>query len=153
MRASEPARATGSAWLPSVVVFAVLLVAACGSDEPGDTGSSPDAASSEAIQLLAPDEYAAWLEEHPDVPLINVHVPYEGHLAGTDAFIAFDRVLDSDEFPADRSAPVAIYCRSGNMSGTASAELAAAGYETVVDLEGGMIAWSEAGFKVVEDPP
>ena len=84
--------------------------------------------------------------------MINVHIPYEDHIDGTDAFIAFDSILESTDLPSDRSAPIALYCRSGNMSGQASADLAAAGYTNVIDLEGGMNAWEADGKTLLDDP-
>ena len=94
----------------------------------------------------------AMLQECPEMPLINVHIPYEDHIEGTDAFIAFDSILESADLPTDKSAPVALYCRSGNMSGQASAVLADAGYTNVIDLDGGMNAWEASGNPLIDDP-
>ena len=84
--------------------------------------------------------------------LINVHIPYNDHIEGTDAFIAFDSILDSEDLPTDKAAPIALYCRSGNMSAQASAVLADAGYTNVIDLDGGMNAWEASGNPLVDDP-
>ena len=86
------------------------------------------------------------------MPLINVHIPYEDHIDGTDSFIAFDSILESADLPTDKSAPLALYCRSGNMSGQASAVLADAGYTNVIDLDGGMNAWEASGNPLIDDP-
>ena len=86
------------------------------------------------------------------MPLINVHIPYEGHIDGTDAFIAFDSILESPDLPDDKSAPIALYCRSGNMSAQAAADLAGAGYTNVLDLDGGMNAWQGDGNTLLDDP-
>lgn len=48
--------------------------------------------------------------------VVNVHVPSEGELPGTDAFVAYDRILGWDGLPQDRDAAFAVYCMSGNMS-------------------------------------
>lgn len=79
-------------------------------------------------------------------------MPYQGHIASTDLFVAFDSILDEDELPADRSAPIALCCRSGNMSAQASSELVEAGYTNIVDLDGGMNAWTAAGRELLDDP-
>lgn len=48
---------------------------------------------------------------------------------------------------ADR--PVAVLCRSGNRSGQATRALLEAGHADVVNVAGGMLAWTEAGLPVV----
>ena len=74
------------------------------------------------------DEYAAG-----HVPEA-VHIPL-GELAG--------RV---DEVPGDR--PVVAYCGQGERSGTAVSILERAGRTEVVNLDGGIAAWTDAGFGV-----
>ena len=50
--------------------------------------------------------------------------------------------------PADKT--IAVYCRSGKRSALAAVQLASEGYK-VVNLEGGILAWKEAGKPVVTD--
>ena len=50
--------------------------------------------------------------------------------------------------PTDR--PVIAMCRSGNRSGKAALELAAAGFD-VTNIAGGMKAWEAAGLPVITD--
>ena len=139
-------------------LLAILLIgAACSSGpdqaEPPTTEEAGTVAVS-SNRLLAPASFARYMEDNPDVPVVNVHIPYEGHIEGTDAFVAFDEITDWDGLPEDRSDPLALYCRSGNMSAEATETLAAMGYTNVVDLEGGMNAWTEAGFELItEEPP
>ncbi len=52
------------------------------------------------------------------------------------------------EVPTDR--PVIAMCRSGNRSGKAALELAAAGLD-VTNITGGMKAWEAAGLPVITD--
>ncbi len=81
-----------------------------------------------------------------DLLLVNTHVPFAGNLPGTDLSIPYDRVGNTDRLPADRDARIAVYCRSGSMSASASETLVRLGYENVWDLKGGMEAWEGAGF-------
>jgi rhodanese-related sulfurtransferase len=77
---------------------------------------------------------------------INVHVPFEGAIEGTDLFVPFDKIEQrASRLPADRTTPLAIYCRTGNMSAAAAKTLATLGYTDVVELRGGMRAWKASG--------
>jgi rhodanese-related sulfurtransferase len=96
---------------------------------------------------------AFYLDQNPDTPVVNVHVPYEGHIEGTDAFVDFETIATWKDLPDDVDAPIVLYCRSGNMSGQAAADLTALGYTRIIDLEGGMNAWTAAGFELLDDPP
>ncbi len=77
--------------------------------------------------------------------VINVHVPDEGSIAGTDLTIPYTDVLGARQLPPDRDTPLALYCRSGRMSTIAAQSLVEAGYQNVVELDGGMEAWMQAG--------
>ncbi len=81
--------------------------------------------------------------------LIDVRTPEEfaeGHIAGA-VNIPVDQIgARLSEIPQDQT--VVVYCRSGNRSATAAAELAASGY-TVYDL-GGIISWQAAGLPVTQ---
>lgn len=138
-----------------MVVSALIVVAGCsGSDSPVTDPAvgerSPSSDTVVADHLLPVAEFKAFLIDYLDAPLINVHIPYEGEIPGTDSFIPFDEIVDAPELPADKDALIAIYCRSGSMSGQAAADLAAAGYTNVVDLKGGMNAWVDAGETLID---
>lgn len=86
-----------------------------------------------------------------DFFLVNVHVPYEGEIAATDAFIPYNEIeTNLSKFPADKSAKIFLYCRSGRMSATAAETLVKLGFKNISNLEGGMIAWKNAGFPILE---
>ena len=105
------------------------------------TTASPAAA---AVRLLDPTEFAAAIAG--DRVTINVHVPDQGSLPGTDLALPFDQITArAAELPPDRSTPLAIYCMTGTMSAIAGPELTALGYTDVVELRGGMQAWQAAG--------
>lgn len=107
-------------------------------DEAGTSGRVP------AVDLAGPDEFAERVAD-PEAVVINVHVPYEGEIASTDLFVPFDEIVSSPQLPSERDRALVLYCRTGNMSADAAADLVDAGYTDVTDLEGGMVAWEASG--------
>jgi rhodanese-related sulfurtransferase len=132
---------------PVVPVLFTLLIAAC-----SDGARQTDVADGERqtaqaeYQNISVAELQAMLEEK-DFPLINVHVPFEGDLPGTDDSIPYNQITQHlDRLPADRDATIVLYCRSDRMSHEAAAELVRLGYTDVRNLSGGFIAWRAAGL-------
>lgn len=86
-----------------------------------------------------------------DFIFINVHTPYEGEIGKTDAFIDYDSmVANSDKLPQNKNAKIILYCKSGRMSAEALQTLKNMGYTNVSHLEGGMDAWKDAGYEVMD---
>lgn len=123
----------------------VVFVAGCTGNETDDATATTAASSS--ARLVGVDEFAERVAE-PDVVTVNVHVPDEGQLPGTDLAIPFDEISDSEALPPDLDAPLAIYCKSGNMSADAVDDLVALGYTDVVELDGGFDAWIGEGRRL-----
>jgi len=125
-------------WSVAFLAISVLLSACAGQPASGAPGLED--------HLLSPAELEQMLADE-DFFFVNTHIPYEGEIEQTDAFIPYDQTEESLAlFPADRDAKIVLYCRSGRMSAIAAEALADLGYTNVWDLEGGMIAWEEAGF-------
>ncbi len=86
-----------------------------------------------------------------DFILVNVHVPYEGEIEQTDAFILYNAIqADSAGLPVDKSAKIVVYCRTGRMSRIAAEKLISLGYNNVYDVSGGMEAWQAAGYPLIQ---
>jgi rhodanese-related sulfurtransferase len=101
---------------------------------------------------ILPLELMAMLEGK-DFYFVNVHVPYEGEIEQTDAFVPFDQVAAKlSEFPQDRGAKIVLYCRSGSMSAIAAREMVSAGYTDIYNLDGGFRAWEAAGYQLIQSP-
>lgn len=135
----------------------VLALASCGT---GAEGSDPSPATSAVQTQNVPvegggtytDVNAAGLAsmlETKDFLLINVHIPYESEIHDTDLFVPYNDIeRNLDEFPADKGAKLVVYCRSGGMSAIAARTLVQLGYSDVWNLDGGMIAWTDAGYSL-----
>jgi phage shock protein E len=127
--------------------FAVLLIAGCQSTPvTGETVTTAEG----SYQNITPAGLQAMLKER-DFVLINVHIPFSGNLPETDLFIPYNEIgLNLSELPADKSAQVVLYCRSGRMSEIAAQELVSLGYTNVWNLKGGMLDWEQAGLALEE---
>ncbi len=137
----------------AAVAVAGLALAGCtsaGTSTPDSTAThdhaaaeSPSAAPAARVRQLDP---AAFEAAEPGRLVINVHIPDEGSLPGTNLALPYNQIdARTADLPADRSTPLAIYCMSGNMSAIAGRELTALGYTDVVELDGGMQAWQASG--------
>lgn len=136
----------------SCVAFAVVLtLSGCSENDsrtlPAEKSSTSatDLGAPEGPQSVSPLEFERAIAGGERV-MINVHVPYEGEIAGTDLSIPFDQIeAQSGLLPSDRSIPLAVYCRSDRMSAIAAQSLSRLGYDDIVELDGGMHAWEQSG--------
>ena len=88
-----------------------------------------------------------------DFFFVNVHIPYEGEIARTDAFIAYDKVEQQLHLlPAKKDAKVVLYCMSDRMSTIAAETLVRLGYTNVWNLVGGMVDWRQRGYSLMTAP-
>lgn len=96
-----------------------------------------------AYHNVSADEFKT-MQKSKDFFLLDVHVPEQEHIAGTDAVIPYDEISKNlAKLPKDKSKKIVVYCRSGSMSLTASKELTDLGYKNVYNLLGGKNAYSE----------
>ncbi len=98
------------------------------------------------LQVIAAPELNQLLQNQ-DIFLVDVHVPEQPHIKGTDAFIPYNDIEKNlDKLPKDKSTPIYLYCEGGAMGNAAAKTLHALGYEHLSNLEGGTKAWKKAGF-------
>ena len=139
-------------WLLITALAALLAIgAACGSDN-AEEAESTDGAQPSYVDV-SPQDLSSMLERK-DFLLVNVHIPYAGEIGDTDLFVPYDEIGDRfQELPSQQDTRIALYCRSGGMSAIAASTLADAGYTSVWNLDGGMIAWEEAGYLLLNEQP
>lgn len=83
--------------------------------------------------------------------LLDVRTPeeyMEGHISG--ALLFPIQELDNATINLPKDEEILVYCRSGYRSARASGVLVERGYEKVYNMEGGILAWCDAGFPLVE---
>lgn len=99
-----------------------------------------------AYVSVSPQEFYRMMQEN-DVFILDVHVPEQQHLPGTDAWIPYDRIDEfKDSLPKDKNTKILVYCRSGHMSKITASKLAQMGYRNIYDLDGGINAWKREGL-------
>ena len=139
------------------LLLAIFLLAACSS---ADAPATPvDLAPVEVVGRQIQVEGGSYTDvsvaelntmlQNKDFTFINVHIPFEGDIAGTDLSIPYDEISQNlDKLPG-KDGKIVLYCRSDRMSNIAAEELVRLGYTNVWNLDGGMVEWEQAGLEIV----
>jgi rhodanese-related sulfurtransferase len=129
----------------SLLFLFTLALAAC-AGRPPESAVQKVSVNGGTYTNVGPAELHAMLEDK-DFTFVNVHIPFAGDIAGTDASIPYDQIEQNLALlPAGKDVKIVLYCRSGRMSEIAAEKLVSLGYTNVWNLEGGMVAWEAAGF-------
>jgi rhodanese-related sulfurtransferase len=117
----------------------------------GDATADAGCAGWTTLQRLSPAQASELIASAIPI-VINVHIPYEGDIPGTDVDIPYN---DVDAIEAylnyDHCADILLVCLSGGMSQSAGNQLIKRGYLRVRDINGGMSAWVAAGYPLLKD--
>jgi len=133
------------------MLIVLLLLAACngkattqpavevvGKQVSVDGGAYTDVSVAELQTMLA----------NKDFTFVNVHIPFEGDIAGTDLSIPYDQITQNLDKLPDKNAKIVLYCRSDRMSNIAAKSLVGLGYINIWNLDGGMVDWEGAGLEI-----
>lgn len=140
---------------PKVIIFGSIIVIGLGiarfmnkTSNPNQSLNAVDTAENKGVKLVTPTEFSQYAKNQ-NAFVIDVHTPEQTHIPDTDAFIPYDQINQNlDKLPTDKSTPILVYCRSGSMSSQATQAIAALGYTTVYDLEGGTNTYKEQQVSV-----
>jgi rhodanese-related sulfurtransferase len=127
----------------------MVFLAACQS-KPAEIAGDKITVDGGSYTSVNADELNAMLK-NKDFVFINVHIPFEGNIAGTDLSIAYDQITDPvnlTQLPVDKNEKIVLYCRSGRMSAIAADALVKQGYTNIWNLAGGMVEWEQAGYEI-----
>jgi len=145
--------------LLAALVGFTLVAASCGSDEPAadtpDTSVVQDvdgAGAVEGFATISPLDAAAITDDPPtDLVVLDVRTPEEfaeGHLDGAVLVDFYDADFAEQLEALDPDVPYLVYCRSGNRSGQTLSIMDELGFESAVDVDGGILAWADAGLPI-----
>jgi molybdopterin/thiamine biosynthesis adenylyltransferase/rhodanese-related sulfurtransferase len=107
--------------------------------------------ATKTFEEISPAEAASEIDAG-GLTLVDTREPHEYEEAHIEGGRLVPPGILRDEIASaapDRSQRVLLYCRSGNRSAKAAAELAEMGYDDVANVEGGILAWQEAGLPLV----
>ena len=124
-------------------LMALLLVALCATLALAVVASNIDAPAAQRL-----------LKERRDVYLLDVRTPgeYQQMRLANAHLIPIDQVTQRlDEIPKNR--PVIVYCAVGSRSAQVFNYLTRRGYQEVYNLEGGIYAWAQKGYPILQGRP
>ena len=76
-----------------------------------------------------------------------------GHVTFVSDLIPYDSLsFYVDRLPENKDTTIYCFCRSGRRSAIATEYLRSVGYTKVYNVNGGIIAWQDAGFDIVSGP-
>jgi rhodanese-related sulfurtransferase len=97
----------------------------------------PEVSAAEAKQII--DSGSQLIDVRTDVEYDAGHIPGARHIPLSD--------VPRESAELDKGQPLVLYCRAGNRSAPAADAFAASGWDAH-SIEGGLVAWHEAGFKL-----
>jgi len=118
-----------------------------------EASAKPEAAGPYVHQEVSPSQVKAWIDAAKAETLVDVREPSEfagGHLAGALNLAWTSGVLKASYATLPSGKPIVIYCQSGNRSHQAATFLAGKGLTPVYDMQGGIGAWTGAGYPTVK---
>jgi phage shock protein E len=139
-------------------ILSLTLIAACGgSDSTSDDGTVPatdgDVTVASGFTLVSPEEAAATIADPPeDLVILDVRTPEEfaeGHIESAVMVDFYSDTFDDELAALDPNVPYVVYCQSGNRSGQTITKMEQIGFQSVEDIDGGVVAWASAGLPLV----
>lgn len=141
--------------LAAATIALSLTLAGCSSESTTSTVETPDS-SLVVEQPSAPVRVDAAqfanIVATPGIQIIDVRTPEEfaeGHIEGAVNFNVQGPEFANQIAGLDPAGTYAVYCRSGNRSVAAVAQMSEIGINGIFELESGTIGWEEAGLPVV----
>lgn len=130
-----------------IPLLAVVVLAGCSTPKQNNqvTATYEEFTPKEAIAIIET------LKHNPNFILLDVRTPSEfesGHIAGA-VVLNFRSPAFTDSLKQlDKSKTYMLYCRSGNRSSQAVAQMKSMHFQTIYHINGGINQWKAAGLPV-----
>ena len=102
-------------------------------------------------QTVPLEQFEKLISDRANAQLLDVRTPQEytsGHIASAFNLDIYDPGFKEALGKLDKERPVLVYCKSGGRSGQAAEMMGQMGFKEVYNLQGGMLAWANAGKPV-----
>jgi len=130
----------------SVSLIFTVLFAAC--QQPAKTN---EAGGEKVYQTVPVAQFNRMMDENASGYILDVRTPQEfegGHITGAVNVDIYDPTFKDVLSKLDKSRQVFVYCKSGGRSSSAMDIMKEMGFQAVYNLEGGMLAWSNANLPI-----
>ena len=135
-------------WLISLLLVVTLSVSACSVFEDTEEDTPADTGPATFTTLASADAYESF-SANDNAIIVDVRNPDEWTTTGVPVGAALIPLPEFEtrgpaELPQDKD--IYVICNSGNRSRVASQILIDAGYQNVINVDGGIQAWLRNGF-------
>ncbi|NTW71158.1 MAG: rhodanese-like domain-containing protein [Eubacteriaceae bacterium] len=126
-----------------VLIVLISLTAGCSNQNDANSNNNDQPGDEGGITMITAEDAKARIDSEEGIILVDVRTQEEytqGHIENA-LLLPVDTIAENaQEVIPDKDSVYFVYCRSGNRSAAASAQLAEMGYKNIYDL-GGMMDW------------
>lgn len=135
-----------------VITFAILFVIGCNKASTKNTDSGVPNVATEIKEISPTDAQTAVSKAYSQFIDVRTTEEYSGGHAARAENIPLDTLTTSFD-KLEKNEPVYIICQTGNRSKKAAVILKEAGFNNVLNVTGGTVAWQAAGLPMETKPP
>ncbi len=105
---------------------------------------------------ISPEEAYRLIQENrgnPDLIVVDIRTPQEyrtGHIENAVNINFYDPDFKQKLNELDKDKTYLVYCRTGQRSGLAMPVFRELGFREVYEIDGGIVAWIDAGYRIVK---
>ena len=116
--------------------------------------SSGCVSSEDDAMTLKPETFQSKVINDVSVQLVDIRTPEEfdsGHIENAININYFSEQFKDSISLLQTKIPVYIYCRSGMRSSKSVKVFKAVGFDSIYQLNGGLLNWKKSGFKIISN--